>query len=143
MTITEFLTARLDEDEAMARAASPGPWHPNAERDEVLAVDDITVADGFALSSPQTRATTEHIARHDPARVLADIAAKRAIVVMHPSVRLRDQPGSGHTSDAVVCAYDSGPDDVSDASTAYPCITLRMLAQPYAEHEDYDEGWRV
>jgi hypothetical protein len=80
VTITEFLTARLDEDEAVARAASPGPWHPNAELDEVLAMDGITVADGFALSGPQTRATTEHIARHDPARVLADVEAKRRIV---------------------------------------------------------------
>lgn len=125
MTITEFLTARYDEDEAVARAASPGPWHTNAERDEVLAVDDIVVAEGFALSGPQTRATTQHIARHDPAYVLADIAAKRAIVKSW-----RDPFGNWTAEQA-------------DAARAQKERTLILLAQPYAEHPDFDPAWSV
>jgi len=88
-SLADWLRACLDDDEACAAAASPGPWRPNAERDEVLAVDDITVCDGFALSGRQLRATVEHIARHDPARVLVEVAAKRRIVDDAPHATLR------------------------------------------------------
>lgn len=43
VTITEFITARLAEDEQQALAASPGPWRLTAEHDEVIAADDIEV----------------------------------------------------------------------------------------------------
>ena len=79
--LVDFLRARLDEDAELAAAASPGPWRPSEESDEVLAVDGITVADGFALSGRQLRATTDHIARHDPARVLAEVEAKRRLLL--------------------------------------------------------------
>lgn len=75
-----WVRAQLDATEAAAKAASPGPWHLNAEHDEVLAVDDIEVAEIFALSNRQLRATAEHIVLHDPAAVLADVEAKRAIL---------------------------------------------------------------
>jgi len=75
-----FIRARLAEDEQIALGASPGPWHPDEEHDEVLAVDDVTVAEGFALSGRQLRATVEHIARHDPARVLREIEGKRRLL---------------------------------------------------------------
>ncbi|MFF2383745.1 DUF6221 family protein [Streptomyces sp. NPDC058108] len=78
--IADFLRARIAERRAVAEAASPGPWHPNAEHDEVVAVDGITVADGFALSGRQLRATVEHIAAHDPAAVIADLDAKLALI---------------------------------------------------------------
>lgn len=113
MTITEFLTARLDEDEAVARAASPGPW--SAEDEEVKAVDDITVCDAFALSSPQTRATAEHIARHDPARILAEVASKRAIVEEAGQFGLRE----GVMSFMALC----------------------HLATVYADHPDFQAEW--
>lgn len=77
--LVEWLLAVLEEHERVARAASPGPWRPNAEQDQVVAVDDITVCEGFALSNNQVRNTVQHIAMHDPTAVLADIASKRAL----------------------------------------------------------------
>ena len=118
-TITQFLLARIAEDEAVARAASLGPWHVNPESDEVLAVDDITVCDAFALSGPQLRATTAHIARHDPARVLAEGAAKRAVVWLYNSESEYERGD-----------YGQGVEDA-----------LLRLATPYAEHPDYDAEW--
>jgi hypothetical protein len=53
MTLTEFLAARLDEDQAAAEAWSAPFSNPTAEQ-------------------------REHIARHDPAWVLAEVEAKRA-----------------------------------------------------------------
>jgi len=78
--IADFLRARYAERRALALAASPGPWHANEEHDEVVAADGITVADGFALSGRQLRATVQHIAANDPIDVIADCDAKLAII---------------------------------------------------------------
>lgn len=112
-----FLVARFDEAAATALDASPGPWQPNAEGDEVLAADGITVADGFALSGRQLRATVSHIVGHDPMRALADIEAKRAIVERY--VWLREHGDTGGAA-----------------------WVLPLLAAAYADHPDYREEWR-
>jgi hypothetical protein len=78
------LSAGLDRAQQLALAASPGPWHPNAEHDEVVAVDDITVCDGFALSGNQLRATVDHIVEVDPAWVLERyVPAIRKVIARH------------------------------------------------------------
>ncbi|MGW4603753.1 DUF6221 family protein [Streptomyces sp. NPDC004532] len=122
--LVQWLGKQLDEDAALAEAASPGPWHANAESDEVLAVDGITVADGFALSGRQLRATTEHIARHDPARVLRETDAKRQIIAEHD-----------------VCSRKLG-ESMDCQSLEFPCTTLRLLAVPYADRPGYRDDWR-
>jgi hypothetical protein len=129
--LMQFLRDRLAIEEHVAKAASPGPWHINAEGDEVLAVDDIVVADGFALSGRQLRATTEHIARHDPARVLREVEAKRRLLDLH-------EPGTQEYVDGDVCMVCTLQGD----GPYYPCDTLRLLALPYADHPDYREDWR-
>lgn len=147
--LAAWLLDRLDEDEQAARATSPWPWVSNAEGDEVLSArlhdegglleEDLTVATGYALSGNQVRANVAHIARHDPARVLAEVAAKRRIVELHtPTDRtgkhlcpvcvsweiwLTQEPGAGLPLD--------------DA----PCSTLRLLALPYAVQPGYRPEW--
>lgn len=122
-TLTEFLLARIAEDEAVALAASPGPWRVDPNNPEgVLAVDDIQVVDAFALSGPQTRATATHIALYDPARVLAECEAMRRIVELHGG----DYDGE--------CSSPSHLDG--------PCRTLRALATPHADHPDYQPEWK-
>lgn len=74
-----------------------------------------------------------HIARHDPARVLADIAVKRRIVKLH-SV-LDGTGGDWDTDPPARCA---------ECRDEHPCTTLCLLALPYADHPDYDdENWRA
>jgi len=128
-----FVRACLDRVERLAREASPGPWKPNAEHDEVLAVDDITVADGFALSGNQLRATVEHIALHDPATVLADVAAKRRILDLHVLSVL-----DGDTYCAL-CHMDDG----LIYGPGGACETVRALAQAYAGWDGWREEWRA
>ncbi|MER7077935.1 hypothetical protein SAMN02982929_07189 [Saccharopolyspora kobensis] len=122
-----FIRARLDEDEQIARAASPGPWHTDAEAQEVTAVDGISVCDVFALSNNQLRATAHHIARHDPARVLAEVDAKRRILAL-------DETASSWTKGTAGATAGYAHAILSD--------TLRLLALPYADHPDYREEWR-
>ncbi|PRY56455.1 DUF6221 family protein [Glycomyces artemisiae] len=116
-----FLEARLTEDEAIATEASPGPWHLNAEHDEVIAVDDIEVCTAFALSSNQQRNTARHIARHDPSRVLREIQAKRALLAIYKhAIETWDIVGDGFRV-------------VERAVVA--------LAAVYSDHPDYDPTW--
>jgi hypothetical protein len=133
--LVQWLRAQLDEDERIARAASPGPWRANAEHDEVLAVDEITAAEGFALSGGQLRATVDHIAEHDPARVLREIDAKRRLVDLHA----KDEYYDG----CVIC--DNGNNScgcMSGWHWKYPCDTLKILALPYADRPGYQDDWR-
>ena len=95
VTITEFLEARIAEDEQAARNASPGPWSYSSIDsigggtiyDATVAIagvqwDNEPVDSRIRRARPdwQADATGSHIARHDPARALAECAAKRAII---------------------------------------------------------------
>lgn len=136
MTLTEFLLARIDEDEAAARAASPAPWsYPGIESvaGGLLYDASRTIAqivwdnpgdhDGSIvrfLPWDESDANGAHIARHDPARVLAECEAKRRIVEKYDHARDCGQAPGGWLEECV--AY---------------------LAAVYADHPDYDEAWRV
>lgn len=111
MTIEEFIEARLAEDEAIARAASgqsaewrvyegcvrgapfyegdPAGGYPAGGETTIVAYDGTPP---FEVEAQQSR----HIARHDPARVLRQVAAHRVAlswylddddVVMGPTIR--------------------------------------------------------
>lgn len=77
----------------------------------------------FVIPCTQEMRTTDalHIARWDPARVLAEIAAKRRILALEP-----DGDHGGY------------PDGYSSAKHE----ALALLALPYADHPDYREQWR-
>jgi hypothetical protein len=121
--LVTWLLAQVGRDEMEALAASPSPWRPNAEHDQVIAVDNIDVCDGFALSNNQLRATVDHIVAWDPTRVLAECAAKRRIIAIHEGV---------HS-----CGF-------SDYDTDNPCDTLREYGAVYAklDRPGYRAEWR-
>jgi hypothetical protein len=98
--LVEFLRAALDEDERVARVATPGPWRLDAglrlpEQIDVVSVDYFTVCEDLEDTD------AAHIARHDPARVLAEVAAKRGLLAelaaanMVFAMRLLAEPYAG------------------------------------------------
>jgi hypothetical protein len=120
MTLTEFLLARIAEDEAAATVA-PFDHHWTAHPDEVR---QPIKAGGKAHVATCAKSVMAHIARHDPARVLAECEAKRRIVADHDDQH--DCPGWGTAS-------------------AWPyvgCSVLRLLALPFADHPDYRPEWK-
>jgi hypothetical protein len=119
MRLIDWLWEQLAEDERVASAAAPGPWRLGDEGEDVIAVDGIQAAEAFALNGPQARATAAFIAANDPARVLAEVAARRAIVA-----RCHAAFGDGTTSGAYLA------EDV-----------LRELAQPYASRPGFRPEW--
>ena len=145
MDIVEFLTARYGEDEAVARAAADLPccaplgWRAAdrwSHRPRGSMTRDDTGGRAITLLTPDYPASidsgvdliraedggiplavADHIVTWDPARVLADIAAKRAIVEVC-TVELR-----------------------MGCSTAWS--VLLRLAAPHTEHPDFDPAWRI
>jgi len=82
LTLTEFLTARIEEDEAAARRASGGEgWY--VDDGQIWRLNDPLgeSADGLTGNFPiWADGAAEHIARHDPLRVLAECQAKRQLI---------------------------------------------------------------
>jgi hypothetical protein len=159
-----FLTARLDEDEAAAKAAETGtPWHAAAgqfgprvttgpgeddhwDREISYAVwvcDDE--ADGCPDDSRAVMAEARHIARHDPARALREVEAKRALLRMHEPVPFwgnNPPPLKDRTPENAVAWYCECqcPDGVIQG--AYPCDTARLLTAVWSDHPDYRQEWK-
>jgi len=83
-SIVDFLNARLAEDQAAAEAARDlmdEPWKviPEGPEEENYS-GEYRISDGVTVAGRVEEAKALHIARHDPARVLREVAAKRAII---------------------------------------------------------------
>lgn len=135
--IVDFLEARLREDEMYAvHATNAGShWHSGmVGGGEVQVYDAI----GTPLARPVGAWSAEigmHIAHFDPARALAEIAAKRCIIATY---RNWSAPESW------------GPNEGRVRTDAYAYATqtelrnaIYVLAQPYHEHPDFQPGWAV
>ena len=117
MEIVDFLLQRIAEDEAAAK-----------QEDEDYA--DTTLLPTY---------DSEHQANWNTARVLAECAAKRAIIGDHELVAkmyLKDYCST--CADWENSELGEGPPGVE-----YPCPTVKALAAVYADHEDYDSGWAL
>lgn len=127
MTITEFLLARIEEDEDYARRAAFG-W--GADWDSVPDNEDewsfINAEGKKEMVGSEDADVIIHIARHDPTRVLAECAAKRAIL----ADRKRMDRSAG--MDDWYAGYSDANHDA-----------LRALAAVYANHPDYETGWAL
>ncbi|WP_406000710.1 DUF6221 family protein [Streptomyces sp. NBC_00829] len=144
--LVAFLRARLDEDQQLADAAPPGPWDarpsdaadlwtvlgPYGAYSRFNADEDVRTVTAYRLEvagsdigagGVRSREAAEHMARHDPARVLREVEAKRRIV-----------------EEANLYLCDSGP--LCGYRSKHGHNVLRLLALPYVDHPDYREEWR-
>lgn len=126
-----WLRAQLDEDERRVyiwdsdgRARVATMWVGPAPGYTTVASDH---ADGRWVADGRTVDDARHIAvLWDPARVLAEVEAKRRILALH---------GQSSASVCDLCSSDSHV-------VQMPCLTVRLLALPYADRPGYDERWR-
>lgn len=150
VTLADFLLARIAEDERAARECAkvyPSPWEVSDRGHSAKVVADAPnfhhVVD---LDQGQIPVGTvewlgdaiEHVARHDPARMLAECEAKRRIIAEHSDERDHGNGRITHTGVCDTCGEDVG----RDVDDQYPCRTLQLLALPYADHPDYRDEWR-
>lgn len=141
--LVEFLRARLDEDEALAREAPPGPWLIGNAVDPTQPCSVHTFPGVRLVADGLNWLVAEHIARQNPARTLADVAAKRSVLARHHAAPV--PPGNEWAEEYPYCAAHGykGP----DGTVIYPveledCPELRDLAGPYGRHPDYREEWK-
>src|SRR5215207_4259769 len=109
-----FLTERLNEDEAYARnvlASLPPEWGPFTWEWTAYSSEP---SDPYPYCIVHERAPT-------PARVLAEVEAKRQLL------RLHDDLGE------LRCAEDEQES---------PCPTLLVMAIPYQDHPQFQPEWR-
>lgn len=139
--IVEFLEARLSEDEASALATTE--YQPIDEWDAVGVEDgdnpEIARSCWTVVEIAMPRRTNQsarslmtHIARHDPARALREVAAKRELLDLH----FDGNPGDYEPHYCETCH-----DYSSHSPEAWPCESVRALASVYADHPDYQPVW--
>lgn len=128
--LVTWLRAQLDDDARPAQATlDEGPMHEPSSRDDEgrLVIGDRAI---------NVWATT-HIGRWSPARVLAEVAAKRAIIDgWRDPATVRRLPAG---------IYDGRDQDEVEAqlSIAYAVDrVVRLLALPYADRAGFREEWR-
>lgn len=146
--LVAFLKARLDEDAAIAlRASEPAAWmelnrqpRPTwyvqywADPDRAVIVADpqsssysiVATLEGDDEADAEAR--TAHIARHNPARALREVAAKRSAIEEYESV--------------VESMDDYDPDGMGRAMVSSLRGVLEAAASVYADHTDCQEGWK-
>lgn len=163
--LVTFLRARLDEDEATAMACkfsrwkyaygvlsgdagptAPIPWSMvNADgvqrHGEMEGRTWSDFAKRITIHDPEGAGLT-HAARHDPARVLAEVAAKRRILDIHAPIA-----GACTTccAEAIMDVHWDGEEETvvwTRHDMAAPCPTLRALGLLYADRPNYREEWR-
>lgn len=130
--LVAFLEERLDDDEYRAKAARSESW--TVEQDaaatpgQVPAESRVVMGAGgeSGVARVNGRDRALHIARHDPARVLHEIEAKRSILDQVTRIDLSARRTVGPPEGANVAMVG----------------VLEMLALPYADHTDYREEWR-
>lgn len=129
--LVTWLRARLDEDERIAKAA----FLRHSPNDDRWAGDfgsgmKVRTGAGHLVVSHSWPNEIDHIARWDPARVLAEVEAKRRILDVYEWQVAN--PSSGETGHW----YQKGGIAALEGA-------LRSLAAVYADRPGYDPAWRV
>jgi hypothetical protein len=154
--LVAFYEARLDERELAAAYEPNGSRIADADLTWTYQPDDDTdvpggdvIARGHRIVVDQPEVVAGHIARHDPARVLADIAADRKLVARYKAAvesheealqtlaAARKQWGgmSQETADAY------GDTITTSARVGAFLTALEDRAARFSDHEDYQPQW--
>ncbi len=148
-TLTDFLLARIAEDEEYARWLGGERWHLRENGHEMI--DSADGREVISYGGETNVSDSEHIARHDPARVLAECEAKRTLVADLISEKHEVVDGDCWYTCAAATEGRDGGETCDDARSGGHCDCgrdarvnrrLSILASIYADHPDYDESWR-
>ncbi len=137
--LVEFLRARLDEDEQTATTAAAATF---SECPTWTSKDDGTgrqthgyvMADHTAICGHDDDDVllpiADHIARHDPARVLREVEAKRHVLHLYDTAR-------HHEANAVNAL------PVFETTVRALRSIVQALAAVYSDHPDYQQEWTL
>jgi hypothetical protein len=127
--LVQFLRDRLDEDEAVALRAGDS-FRQIGETGVIVATEGDRAEE---CASANWAGIAEHIVRHDPARVLAEVQAKRQLLdEFNQTGAVPDTPERR--------ASASWKGDFGYLQGLARAVHL--LALPYSDHPNYDKAWR-
>jgi hypothetical protein len=131
-----WLLAQIKADAEVARAAAEAQSGRDEPGDRWRAGDDVYTAITAAPVAVGPwggglHETGEHIARWDPACVLAECETKKQTMELHSPQQ--------DTERSLACQTCGVPDGWWDV--AWPCDTLRLLAALYADRPGYRPEW--
>jgi hypothetical protein len=131
---TAFCEARLAEDEAAAKGATPSSWMVTRDPLGVHVENGdghgrIVMASGADRVDDRGTQNADHIARHDPARVLREVAAKRAILAAYEAV----------LAECATMLRDRRPRKYGEHDGLRKAVT--ELAAVWDQHPDYQPSW--
>lgn len=144
--LVAFLRAALDRDEQVAREAIPGPWEAkwwgvrtayDFDRPGYIHHGErvgIANNSGTVGNREAEMRNAEHIARWDPARVLAEVQAKRRHIARWEEVN------------ALVLAEPDQPSMIRNELLSVRKAYLDVIkddAQPYAGQPGWREEWAL
>jgi len=148
MNITEFLEARIAEDEAGARRAALDRWGQAATEQWDWASNLLST------ERDSTEAQDAYVVNWWPARVLAECAAKRAIIKQHEEwpVLVEREPSELESVAAGLesityrmtreIAWLTEREYIKRFGTQPPTAPMICtLAAVYADHPDYQQEW--
>ncbi|MGW4426419.1 DUF6221 family protein [Streptosporangium sp. NPDC004631] len=122
-----FLGARLDEDVLVAIAAPRGPWSwiaPNGYPQRITNPRAVVVAETYCSPRAPVR-VADHIVRHDPARVLAEVAAKRQIIEHNARLHQMADPATHPGQEYVLAAGATTTQVAVDAAVGRALTWIR------------------
>lgn len=145
--LVSWFRAVLDDRERIALATFSnddrlsGRWANTMQPSGSWAVSDavsgMTIVYDEGAPAP---AEVEHIVRHDPFRVLQEVAAIRQLLDLHRVETLTWVDDEARVEYACIeCSGD--PDDLKWGPVP-GCATVRILAAVHADQPGYDEGWK-
>lgn len=144
--LAAFLAARYDEAQALAEAATPGPWTAivHTTDDQGIIIDShYPPGNGHILGSAimsddetRNRENAAHIAATDPAHRLRDIALKRAILAEH-----KHYPAFTPDEYDFGCGVCHDNGDYGVCGYGW-CATVRHLGTEFSDHPDYRPEWK-
>jgi len=129
--LVRFLRERLDEDERTARGVL---WDGSGNALEWRLPFSATVEVGEEAFTTDDSAVADHIVRHDPARVLAEVDAKRRAL---EQFEYWNQRAASEAPEHHQPGLDLGL--LLDALNPI----LMDLARPYAAHPDFKAWWKI
>lgn len=164
-SITDFLRARYDEEEDLAKRCTPGTWKlwgmsVMADQDGTSRLEtavDVAFTQQVDDTGHMRTWNAQHIAMHDPEQVLRVIESNRKILEWHDNWPI--MVSGPAMIEPVEPAFDATINSISfrmkqeinflttkeyvKRFSAEPPTTpiLLIMAQPYEKHHDFDPDW--
>lgn len=141
--LVAWLREQVAEDERVAQAAGGLRWIRGEDSGWTgsFVIEDqagVEVAGpGYEGGGVRSEEQAAHIARHDPARVLAEVAAKRRILELHLPWTGEQNDDGRYCSTCVGYPINSS----GHIGVAWPCPTVRLLASVYRGRPGWRSEW--